>query len=83
MLTHAIFVGEPSSSSANFIGEDVPVILPFSQEMVSISTGYHQGNASDPWVWIAPAIPVALSSKDYFANRDPVLEAVINVIEGK
>jgi hypothetical protein len=25
----------------------------------------------------------ALSSKDYFANRDPILEAVINVIEDK
>jgi tetratricopeptide (TPR) repeat protein len=83
MLTHAIFAGEPSSSSPNFIGEDVPVTLPFSQVMVSISTSYHQGNESDPWVWIAPTIPVSLSSKGYFANRDPILEAVISVIKDK
>jgi tetratricopeptide (TPR) repeat protein len=83
MLTRAVFAGEPSSSSPNFIGEDVPVTLPFSQVTVSISTAYHQGNGSDPWVWIAPTIPAALSSKEYFANRDPILEAVINVIKEK
>jgi hypothetical protein len=83
MLTRAIFAGEPSASSANFIGEDVPVALPFSKVMVSISTAYHQGNGSDPWAWIAPTIPAVLSSKDYFANHDPILEAVLNVISGK
>jgi len=80
MLTHAIFVGEPSASSPNFIGEDVPVTLPFSQLMLSISTRYHEGNASDPWIWIPPTIPAFLSSKDYFANRDPALQAIIEVV---
>lgn len=83
MLTHAVFAGEPSSSSPNFIGEDVPVSLPFSKVMVSISTRYHQGNGSDPWAWIAPTIPAALSSEDYFSNRDPVLEAVKDVIKSR
>lgn len=83
MLTHAIFVGEPSASSPNFIGEDVPVTLPFSQLTVSISSRYHEGNASDPWLWIAPTIPVSLSSNDYFANRDPVLQSIIKVINDK
>lgn len=31
--------------------------------------------------WIAPDIPVQLSSGDYFGNRDPVLEAVLEVIQ--
>lgn len=83
MLTHAIFVGEPSASSPNFIGEDVPVTLPFSRLMLSISTRYHEGNASDPWIWISPTIPVSLSSRDYFANRDPVLQSIIQVINNK
>jgi hypothetical protein len=83
MLTRVIFAGEPSASSANFIGEDVPVTLPFSNVMVSISTAYHQGNGSDPWAWIAPTIPVSLSSKDYFANHDPVLQAIVEVIKGQ
>ena len=80
MLTHAIFVGETSASSPNFIGEDVPVTLPFSQLVLSISTRYHEGNASDPWIWIPPTIPVSLSSKDYFDNRDPALQAIIQVV---
>jgi tetratricopeptide (TPR) repeat protein len=82
-LTHAIFAGEPSASSPNFIGEDVPVTLPFSHLMLSISTRYHEGNASDPWIWIPPTIPASLSSKDYFGNRDPVLQAIIEVIKGE
>ena len=83
MLTHAVFVGEPSASSPNFIGEDVPVTLPFSDLMLSISTRYHEGNASDPWIWIPPTIPVSLSSKDYFANRDPALQSIAEVIKGE
>jgi hypothetical protein len=83
MLTHAVFAGEPSASSPNFIGEDAAVTLPFSKVMVSISTRYHQGNSSNPWAFIAPTIPAELSSKDFFANRDPILEAVINVIKGR
>lgn len=83
MLTQATFVGEPSASSPNFIGEDVPVTLPFSQLMLSISTRYHEGNASDPWIWIPPTIPVSLSSQDYFDNRDPALHAIIEVVSNK
>ena len=33
--------------------------------------------ADDPRLTIEPDIPVALSSADYLAGRDPVLEAVI------
>lgn len=79
-LTNAIFAGEAPSSPANFVGEDVPVQLPNSGLMLSISTRFHQANPADPWVWIAPQIPVDLSAGDYFANRDPVLQAVLDVI---
>ena len=30
--------------------------------------------------WIAPDVPVAQSSADYFANHDPAMEAVYNLI---
>jgi len=48
---------------------------------MTISTRYHQTDDQDQRTWIAPKIPVQLSSEDYFANRDPVLDAVLNVIE--
>jgi hypothetical protein len=34
----------------------------------------------DRRVWIAPDVPMALTSADYLAGRDPVLEAVRRVI---
>jgi len=30
--------------------------------------------------WIAPDIPVSVTAKDYFANCDPVMEIVYNLI---
>lgn len=81
-LTGAIFVGEPTGSRPNFTGETTPVTLPYSALQGSISSRYWQdSHATDDRLWIAPDIPVALSSEDYFANRDPVLEAVLRLIE--
>jgi len=47
---------------------------------MTISTRYHQTDDQDQRTWIAPKIPVELSAEDYFANHDPVLEAVLRVI---
>jgi hypothetical protein len=77
----AVFAGEPSMSSPNFTGEDNPVTLPFSGLMISISNRYWQdSDANDRRPWIAPHFPVALSSKDWLNNRDPVLDAVLRAI---
>lgn len=81
-LTDAVFVGEPTGSRPNFTGETTPVRLPYSGLQGSISSRYWQdSHATDDRVWIAPDIPVGLSSDDYFSNRDPVLEAVLRLIE--
>ena len=46
---------------------------------VRISTRYWQkGGPDDHRPWIAPELPVAVSSADYFSGRDPVLEAVLS-----
>ena len=37
-------------------------------------------DGADTRVWIAPRIPVRLTARDYFANRDPVLDAVLEVM---
>lgn len=73
-----VFAGEPSASSPNFTGEDNPLTLPWSGVTVSISNRYWQdSDPGDRRSWIAPRLPVELTSADYFGNRDPVLTAVL------
>jgi len=79
--TDAIFVGEPSSSSPNFVGEETSVELPWSRLSGSISSRYWQdSDPGDERAWIAPDLPIALSASDYFANRDPVMEALAGIL---
>lgn len=76
--THALFVGEPMGTSPNQYGDAEPVSLPNSGIVVSVSTRYHQfSQADDPRLTIIPDIPSPLSSADYFANRDPAMEAIL------
>jgi len=75
--THALFAGEPSSSSPNFVGEGNYITLPWSGAMGSISNKYHESIPGDKRKWIEPDFPVLLSSKAYFKNQDPVLEFIL------
>ncbi len=76
--TGAAFVGEPSGSRPNQIGESTASILPYSGLRAGISSRFHQVSyPGDERAWIAPDLPVALTSEDYFANRDPVLDAAL------
>jgi len=73
----AIFVGEPSGSKPNFVGEHNPVELPWSGVIVNISNRRHEIIPGDTRQWIEPEPKVEMSSEDYFANRDPVWETVL------
>jgi hypothetical protein len=75
--TGATFAGEPSSSRPNFVGEDNRVELPWSGLHVSLSNRYHETIPGDARAWIEPQLRVELGSRDYFANRDPILDAVL------
>jgi hypothetical protein len=75
--TNARFAGEPSSSRPNFVGEESPVQLPWSGAIGSISDQYHETIPGDTREWIAPIIKYDPSARDYFANRDPLLEIVL------
>jgi hypothetical protein len=75
--TRAVFVGEPSSSKPNFVGEENNLTLPWSGAIVSISNRYHENIPGDMREWIVPDMKIELSSSDYFANRDPVLERLV------
>lgn len=77
-MTDATFVGEPSGSKPNFAGEDTELVLPYSGLRGSISTRWWQDSGPlDRRQWIAPQLSVPLRSTEYFAGRDPVLEAVL------
>jgi hypothetical protein len=80
-FTNAIFVGEPTGSSPNFTGENAEVVLPFSGLVAEISNENHWSSFwDDQRKWVAPTIPVSLTAADYFSNRDPVLETVLDII---
>jgi RNA polymerase sigma factor (sigma-70 family) len=76
--TRAVFAGEPSASKPNFVGEDNQLELPWSRLLTSISNRYHESIPGDSREWIEPEIKVELSSRDYFGNRDPVLDMVLD-----
>ena len=76
--TPAVFVGEPTGSSPNFVGETNFVELPYSKVRVSLSNLYWQNsNAQDRRTWIPPRIPVAPTFASYMAGRDPALDAAL------
>lgn len=80
--TNAILVGEPSGSKPNHIGEAGWFKLPYSGLMGLISTQFHQtSKAEDHRKWIAPYIPVNVSSTDYFNGNDKALETIMEVIK--
>jgi hypothetical protein len=75
--TNAIFVGEPTGSSPNFVGESIRVNLPYSKMQGSISDLYWQSSvAMDYRTWIAPLLYAPPSFELYKANRDPAMEAI-------
>lgn len=80
-LTRAFFVGEPSSSSPNFTGEESEIMLPYSGLVISISNRYWQNSSPiDNRPWIEMDIPVTLTFEDFRQGRDRALEAIFNVL---
>lgn len=76
--TNAMFVGEPTGSSPNFVGEEFPFVLPYSKVAANVSNLYWQSAfPQDERTWIAPQIYAPPTFKDYSANRDAALEAII------
>jgi hypothetical protein len=73
--TKALFVGEGTPARAdNFLCDCVDVTLPASGFVGVPSYTFHTG---DQRTEIAPDLPMALASTDFFAGRDPVLDAAL------
>ncbi len=80
--TNAIFVGEPTGSSPNFIGEELIFTLPYSQLRANVSDFLWQSSwPMDYRAWIAPQIYRPPTFAAYRANRDPSLDAVLTYRE--
>jgi len=80
--TDLILVGEPSGSRPNHIGESGWFKLAYSGLMGLVSTQFHQDSTpEDNRKWIAPHIPVSLTSTDYFNAEYRALNAIMEVIK--
>jgi hypothetical protein len=76
-FTNAIFVGEPTGSSPNFVGEEVPITLPYSKVMANVSHLFWQSSwPQDQRIWLAPEIYLPPTFAAFRAGRDPALEAL-------
>jgi hypothetical protein len=76
--TNVIFVGEPTGSSPNFIGETAPVMLPYSKLEASISDLYWESAwPMDHRIWTAPLLYTPATFAAYRDNDDPALDAII------
>jgi len=80
--TNALFVGEPTGSSPNFVGETNILVLPCTGVRLSCSSLYWQSStATDRRTWIAPALKAEPSFAAFAANRDPGLEAIFAYLD--
>ena len=76
VTTDALLVGEPTPARAdNFRCDCYDIELDHSGIVVSVPTTMTHNGDERPEV--APDIPMALRSADFFAGRDPVLDAAI------
>ena len=80
--TNAIFVGEPTGSRPNFIGETIPFTLPYSKALANVADLYWQTSwPMDYRPWIAPELYAPPSFEAYSQNRDPAMEAILSCRE--
>jgi esterase/lipase len=77
--TKTLFVGEPTANQPNLYGDVRPIVLPNSKIIVNVSSRYWlKSTPDDHRLSITPQLPVTFSSQDYFADQDPMLEAILH-----
>jgi hypothetical protein len=77
--TRAIVVGEPTGGGVETYGDTFPVFLPTAGWTVHVAARYHERKRGpgDRRLAVEPDIPVDLTSAQYLAGRDPVLERAL------
>ena len=83
--TNAIFIGEPTGSSPNFVGESGGVFqLPYSGIWVNASNLFWQNSyAFDKRKFISPRVFVKDSFQEFSEGTDSYLEVVKEIIKNK
>ncbi len=80
--TSAIFVGEPTGSRPNFIGERIDFELPCSKVRANAADLFWQTSWPDDYrTWIAPDIYAPPTFEAYRRNEDPALAAILAIRE--
>jgi hypothetical protein len=82
-LVGPVWVGEASSECCNLHGDPTSVTLPYSGTggEFSLVRWNLSMNVFDGRREMSPDVPVQLTAKDYFAGRDPALDAVFRLID--
>ena len=76
--TRAISVGEPTGGGVNQYGDSTAFTLPSTGVNVFVATEYvARAPESDRRLAVAPDVPVPVTSADFRAGRDPVLERAL------
>jgi hypothetical protein len=73
---HARLVGGPSAGAPTGYGEVETFVLPHSHLSVQYSTK-HFVNADFPGDALVPDVPVTVRAADWFAGRDPAIDAIV------
>ncbi|MFO7979538.1 MAG: tetratricopeptide repeat protein [Candidatus Aminicenantes bacterium] len=77
--TQVIFVGEPTGNAPSHYGDSRKFVLPHCRLTARISSVYWRDwSVDEKRPWVAPDIKVGLSSEEYAANQDPVLDTIIS-----
>ncbi|HEY2505510.1 MAG TPA: hypothetical protein VGI58_03265 [Streptosporangiaceae bacterium] len=80
--TSAIFVGEPTGSRPNFIGESIDFELPYSKVQANAGDLFWQTSwPTDHRTWTAPHVYAPPTFAAYSRNQDPALEAILAIHE--
>lgn len=81
--TNALFVGEPTGGSPNQFGDATAVELPEAGLLAKVATVHWEtAGSDDERLTRAPDLAVPLRSGDFFAGRDPVLDAALAAARG-
>ncbi len=80
--TAAIFVGEPTGSRPNFIGETIYFELPYSKVRANAADLFWQTSwPTDYRTWIAPHIYAPPTFAAFSRNDDPAMDAILSLRE--
>jgi len=80
--TDAIFVGEPTGSRPNFIGEVIEFELPYSKLRANAADLFWQTSwPGDRRTWIAPDVYAPPTFGAFSRNQDPAMDAIMAIRE--